>query len=451
MSFGTLLESALAGFENPAPAVRLLRSASHEGLRRLAGRPLDPVENVIAVEPSSPEVLPAISAAAGVRLLEILTERPALLLEWLGLAALAQRRVSHDCLPDLLEHAAARGETHDLVMHVGGERLVWLANLNPEWRFAARIDPEQQLAQGTPTERARALRRIRREDPARGRALLEDLFDGRSERAETRSALLDALTDGLSAEDEPLLQRAVQDARKELREKGLRLIRRIPDSRFSQRWIERARTVVAFDASQSIEVHELDEPDQAWIDDGLDPRAPKGIGQAAWMLQQTLALTPPSIWPQGTLAAMQQSDWAQPLLSGLSQAAVAYADGDWCEALLLATSLHSAAALLGTLAPDRAEAVFWRCVETQPDRVGALVPGLKHAWGEDFSRRMVAFVVETPGLLHEASLRLDPRVLPEAERLLESETASPWTRPALQRLVKTLAFRLAMRQELAHA
>ena len=380
-------------------------------------------------------------------MLEILADQPALLLEWLGLAARGGWRVSHDCLPDLLEHATAHEETHDLVMLVGGERLGWLANLKPEWHFAARIDPEEQLTLGTPNERARALRRIRRQDPARGRELLQDIFNGRSERAEMRSALLDALTEGLSAEDEPLLQQAVQDSRKELREKGLRLIRRIPDSRFGQRWIERARTVVVFD-DQSIGIREPDEPDPAWLDDGLDPRPPKGIGRTAWILQQTLALTPPAIWRLGMVAAVQRSDWSQPLLSGLAQAAVAYADADWCEALLLVPSVRSAA-LLGALAPDRAEAVVWRLFETQPDGAAALVPSLKHAWSEDFSRRIVARLPSS--CRYEASLRLDPRVLPEAEHLLDGDIAPAWTRHPLERLVKTLKFRLDMRKELEPA
>src|SRR6266567_4038772 len=231
MSFGSLLDVAMAGtqrreipgalpaFDNLPPESRLLRGASYEGLRRLAGRPPDPVENVIAVEPCGPETRPAIPAPAGARLLEILADRPGLLLEWLGLAAGRSWRISHDCLPAVLDYARSHPDVHDLVMQVGGERLFWLANLNPEWHFAARVDAEEQFALGVPEERARALRRIRRQNAGRGRELLQAVFAERSERAEARSALLDALTEGLSAEDEPLLRQAVQDPRKGLRDK----------------------------------------------------------------------------------------------------------------------------------------------------------------------------------------------------------------------------------------
>jgi hypothetical protein len=476
MNFGSLLEVAMAGtqrrqivaalpaFADLPPESRLLRSASYEGLRRLAGRPPDPIQGVFVVDPCAPETLPPLPASAGAQLLSILTDRPGLLLEWLSLAVARNRRVAHDCLPDLLEYARSHPDVHDLVMQVGGERLVWLAELNPDWHFAARGDPELQFALGTPEERVRALRRIRRQHAARGRELLQVVFDGRSERAEMRAALLDALTAGLSAADEPVVMQAVQDSRRELREKGLRLIRRVPNSRFSQRWIERARQVVVMTES-TIDVHPPDEPDPAWMVDGLDPRPPKGIGATAWVLQQVVALTPPSIWPHAVLGAIQRSDWAQPLLSGLAQAAVAYADADWSETLLMAVAnaevvrgVHSAA-LLGVLPPDRAEAVVGRLFDAPASGHATLAMNMKHAWSEDFSQviltRLPALLVKwqyaTSALLHEAPLRLDPGVLPAAEQLLEDYAGPAWARPALQRLVRTLEFRAAMRAELEPA
>ncbi|HLZ27795.1 MAG TPA: DUF5691 domain-containing protein [Chloroflexota bacterium] len=496
MSFGTLLETALAGslrrdpaavlpaFADLPPEDRLLRSASYAGLRRLAGRPLDPVAAVVVVEPCGPEALKAISPAAGARLLEILAGQPALLLEWLDLAEQGKWRVSHDCLPELLDHAIAHADIHDRVMLVGGERLSWLANLKPEWHFAARIDPDEQFATGTPTERARALRRIRRQNPARGRQLLEAVFYGRTERAETRSVLLDALREGLSAADEPLVQQAVQDSRKELREKGLRLICRIPDSRFAQRWIERAHRLVVV-REHVVDVREPGELDPVWLDDGLDPHPPKGMGATAWIIQQTLAFTPPSIWPHDALPAIQRNDWSQPLLSGLAQAAAAYAEADWCETLLLARAnvrtnavrppgsdtgsvpaanpadaLNlNAAALLRALAPDRREAVVVRLLEVGAPGVAALIASSTHPWSQGFSQRIMAHLPEliekwqhaAGAFLHTAALRIDPTVLPEAEHVLETAIEPSWARPALQRLVKTLRFRLAMRQELQPA
>ena len=79
MTFSALLDTAMAGSQrrNPQAALtaweklpperRLLRSASYEGLRRLAGRPVDRVEDVISIEPCGPEALQAVPALSGVQ------------------------------------------------------------------------------------------------------------------------------------------------------------------------------------------------------------------------------------------------------------------------------------------------------------------------------------------------------------------------------------------------
>src|SRR5437879_10348719 len=75
-----------------------------------------------------------------------------------------------------------------------------------------------------------------------------------------------------------------------------------------------------------------------------------------------------------------------------AQAAVAYADADWCEALLVSETnadvgcgVH-AAALLAALAPDRAEAVVSRLLDAQTAGLATLAASLKHPWSAAFSR-----------------------------------------------------------------
>ncbi len=310
MSFGALLEAALAGtsrqvppsslpaFDGLTPEGRLLRGASYEGLRRLAGRPADATRDAAAVEPCAPETHAEINSRAAARVPEILAERTELLSEWLNLVAARHRRVPHIYLPDLLEFARFRPDVLDLVVQVGGQRLAWLARLNPDWQFAATAEPEEQFTLGTRDERVRALTRIRHEDPARARELLQETWT--AESGDMRATLLNVLSDGLSAEDETLIEQALGDSRKEVRETALRWIRRIPGSRFGERWRERARQVVRFKdglTASRVEVLEPREADPTWVAEGLDPRPPKGIGGTAWLLQQVMALTPPSIWP----------------------------------------------------------------------------------------------------------------------------------------------------------
>jgi hypothetical protein len=482
MTFPKLLEVALVGTlrqEPPAGLVaheqlsaenRLLRGASYEGMRRLAGRPPERVEDAVSIEPAPPEVLAEVPPATEVRLHEILDEGPTagLIREWLQLAVARKLRVPPLSLSDLLDYARTEtdADLHDLIAQVGGERMAWLAGLNPDWQFAAYADPEQQFARGSRDERAVALRRIRRQDAGRGRALLQDLWP--AERGDARPKLLDALTIGLSDADEPFLDQAVRDPRKEVRQTALRLIRRIPNSRFGQRWVERARQVISLKQGRlgwaRLEVHAPAQMDPEWVADGLDPLRPKGMGVTAWLLQQIMALTPPSIWPRAALGAIDHTDWPKLLRVGLAQAAEAYADGEWCEALLVlwsSTTEHreqlglSHTGLFATLDPARAEAVLRRMMEQNTALAGSLVGARTDPWSESFSRFLVQQLPRlledrqnsVVGLLLESEARLDPRVLPDLERLVDAQIESIGARSALDRLVRRLDYRAAMHKE----
>ena len=478
MSFSELLEAALAGTSRQDPPAvvptvdtsaenRLLRGASYEGLRRLAGRPLERAVVRTPLASAEAETQPEVPPPAASRLFEILDLRPELLPEWLRLVVERGLRAPHLSLPDLLENArTADDDIRDLIVAAGGRRLPWLARLNPDWQFAAWPDPDEGFASAGRDDRPRALRRIRHQNAARGRALLLNAWS--AERGESRASLLDALSTGLSADDEPLLWSAISDSRKEVRETALHLIRRIPGSGFSVRWTERARQVFTVDSGspQAPRLH-INEPtaaDSAWLADGLDPLPPKGIGMAAWLLQQVLAFTPPSIWPTSMIAAIRHTDWYGPLLAGLGQAADAYADDDWCGELLVLRARTKEAlpldapALFAALQPHQAESVLRRLIELGPAAIAGLPDARSDPWSEDFSRflvlrlpRLIArWQYSALPLLQAAHFRLEPRVLPELEGLLEAELQLQlgWARPSLDRLAETLEYRHAMRTEL---
>ncbi|HEV7666443.1 MAG TPA: DUF5691 domain-containing protein, partial [Chloroflexota bacterium] len=382
--FADLLDAALAGTvrQDPPAALpvlgqeskesRLLRGASFAGLRHLAGRPFTSPPDAIHVEPAPPETLDQVPEAAGKRLANILDRRPGLLPEYLSLVADHNLRLPHELLPDLLDYAAARLAAHDdlsdLLAATGGLRVAWLAAQRPTWSFAAPFDADRQFERGQLDGRVRALRAIRRRDPERGRTLLEQTWSG--ENSEARRRLLGSLAVHLSVADEPLLERAVR-GRDQGRPAALALLPRLPASNFGRRWAERAQRLLAL-KDGVLEVAEPDAPPDDWLADGLSPRSPKNTGETAWLLQQVLALTPPSTWSLELLPAIQHSHWAQPLVAGLTDAAIAYADAPWIEALLQAWASSPdvtarapahVARLFQQLEPDRAEAFFARLLD----------------------------------------------------------------------------------------
>src|SRR5262249_40498085 len=152
-------------------------------------------------------------------------------------------------------------------------------------------------------------------------------------------------------------------------------------------------------------------------------------------------------------------------IAGLGQAAQSYGDADWCEALLLAWAVAArrgdrmpleAATLFAAFNPARAEVVFRSLIEFGPPGLTHLVGVRTDPWSLDFSRFFIdnlprwlaTWHYAMAALLRDAPLRLDPRVLPAAEMLVEAPLDSMWETQALDRLVDTLEYRHAMRQEL---
>jgi hypothetical protein len=81
-------------------------------------------------------------------------------------------------------------------------------------------------------------------------------------------------------------------------------------------------------------------------------------------------------------------------------------------------------------------------------RAGRWSPEFSHFLIERLSGRVEKHYAGVAAVLRVAPLRLDPGVLPRAEAWLESRRGPLWLQPALERLVSSLEYRVAMRREL---
>ena len=139
----------------------------------------------------------------------------------------------------------------DAVYPVLGERGSWLSQFNPAWSWVNGYVPHLESAfpsdaetiwqEGTTTQRCEILRRLRAIDAGKARAWLESAW--KQEKAEVRLELLQTLEIGLSVEDEPFLERILDDRAASVKSAVPRLLARIPTSAFAERM--RSRTTSA--------------------------------------------------------------------------------------------------------------------------------------------------------------------------------------------------------------
>jgi hypothetical protein len=240
---GPLAEAAVRLRPDDDAAARLLRVAALATVYRRAGaRPRPPRRGPAPVPAEAGRVAGTAAQRRLSRLLEL--KDAELLALWLRTAVARGLRPHPSLLPALLDIAARSPALRDDVVAAAGERGRWLAAHRPEWSAVVPPGPPARDAWelGSPPERARWLRDVRRTDPAAAREALEASW-AREAPAE-RAGLLELLAAGLSAADEAFLQRCLTDRRGEVREVAARLLTAMPASALARRAAAEALAVV---------------------------------------------------------------------------------------------------------------------------------------------------------------------------------------------------------------
>ncbi|WP_053759438.1 MULTISPECIES: DUF5691 domain-containing protein [Streptomyces] len=497
-----------------APAA-LLDAAAMETVRRRAG--LIPARSAPRPDPAPEDPRPSLPAPAARRLAMLLADRPAtagsgrrgtapdlveLLPQWLATANARGFTAPPETLPALLDAARGRTDLRPSALAFAGPRALWLARLNPEWRFALRATPgggaslphlddtekvRELWQEGLFAERVALLAAIRADAPRAARELLATTWA--TERAEDRLMFLDSLRDGLGDEDEPFLEQSLADRSRNVRATAAELLSSLPGSALASRMAARAWACVAVDHTRdtpTITVEAPHECDAGMERDGIAAKPPAGRGERSWWFGQLVEATPLGTWParlgdrtpEGIVALPVGDDWQGELHAAWCRAAVRQRNAVWSRALLGApsapeaggpgaVSLAERAKLLSTLeADERAEWVAGFIATHGLSEAFQLLGVCQVPWAPPLGQAVVdalniardagSYPWSFSGVMGLAERCLDPVAANPLDGLLavpeEPQDASPgaggyWAE-AFQRLVTTLRLRAAMAQEL---
>ncbi len=403
-------------------------------------------------------------------------KRMELLPEWLCAAANAGLRVPEAYLPALLDV----GRKNELLLRAAilptlGKRGVWLAQHNPAWEYVRGQDTtnaETVWQTGRREARLTLLQRLRREDPARARTLLQSTW--KEAALKERTALLPLLADGLSMEDEPFLESVLDDRSKEVRAIAAGLLSRLPQSRLVQRMIERLEPLLSVQKGGMLKkgaiVVELpQECDNAMQRDGIDPKPPRYSQKNAWWLCQMIGYVLLSHWgqqwelsPADVLKYARKSEWHSTLLDGWARAAINQRDAEWVEALLLDKSgTREDDELIRGLPQERAEAFMLTRLQSGKKFANTwhLLQQMPIPWGHAFSTGMLEYIRKQVRDTNEKKLdgtlrsvlpniahALSVQVIPDAVDYRWEEHAGVWPfwQNYINSFVELLQFRAGM-------
>ncbi|MFF9583841.1 DUF5691 domain-containing protein [Streptomyces achromogenes] len=519
-----LVTTALLGTDRRAPAhvppgrtapAALLDAAAVATVRRRAG--LRPGRAAPRPERAPADPRPPLPAAAARRLTTLLADRSGgtgggrrgsspdlmeLLPQWLAAANAHGYAAPPQALPALLDAARGRTDLRPAALAFAGPRALWLARLNPDWRFALRAAPGGGAAlpdtedaeavrmlwqEGLFAERAALLGALRARTPERGRELLASTWA--TERAEDRLMFLDSLRTGLSDADEPFLEQALGDRSRNVRATAADLLSALPGSALAARMAVRATACVALDRTGDAPAIVVEAPLECDADmerDGVVATPPAGRGERSWWLGQLVESAPLGTWtrrlggrtPEEIVALPVTDGWQGELHAAWCRAAVRQRDAAWSRALLGspsapeaggpgAVSLAERAKLLAALGPEERAAWVAGFIATHGlSEAFQLLGVCAVPWAPPLGRAVVdaldiardagSYPWSFSGVMGLAERCLDPAEARRLETLLsipdEPEDAAPgaggyWAE-AFQRLVTTLRLRAEMTREL---
>nr|WP_221377766.1 SWIM zinc finger family protein [Actinoplanes polyasparticus] len=479
-----LLAAALVGTNRRpwAGESSLLDAAAVALTRRRAG--VRPGAGHAAVPAAPDETTAPLPAAAGARVQRILAGAvpgggqlaQELLAQWLTAAAESGRHVPAVVLPALLDAGRRNSIVRPALARVAGRRGSWLAGMRADWRWLRDETPVAVVLAdwhtGSAGERLGHLTELRATDPAQARELLESTWA--EESSDDRARFLGALATGLSLADDPFLEQALDDRRKEVREAALGLLRQLPGSQLRTRMKERALTLVRRErrvlGADRLTVTPPEELDAALRRDGVAVTPARGIGVSAWLLEEIVAAAPLDSWsdPATMLRLVRGNDWEGPLRHGWAKAAVVQEDPAWAAALLRDSSgsLREAVRwdLHLVLPPDelgRLAADALRRDDGLATRLLALHPG---HWPEELSVAVLETIAhrartdrhswQLGELCRAAGLSMPPGYADLVGRLarqLDQEPADASRVRPVADLARTLTFRHQMLDELKTA
>ncbi|MFE9096116.1 DUF5691 domain-containing protein [Streptomyces sp. NPDC007264] len=492
----------------------LLDLAAVETVRRRAG--LTPAPAGARLEPAAADPRPSLPPAAVRRLAMLLSDRPGtgggrrgtapdlmeLLPQWLSLANERGFAAPPEMLPALLDAARGRTDLRPTALAFAGPRALWLARLNPDWRFALRsvpgggseLPPPQDTdrirrlwQEGLFAERVALLGGLRSRQPALARELLATTWT--TERAEDRLMFLDSLRTGLETSDEPFLEQALSDRSRNVRATAAELLSALPGSALAGRMAARAAACVAVDRTggePTIAVEAPHECDPGMERDGVVPKPPAGRGERSWWLGQLVEAAPLGSWtarlggrtPEEIVALPVADDWRDELHAAWCRAAVRQRDPRWSRALLGPPSAPEAGGPGAVSLAERAKLLSMLDAEERAEWVAGFIAthGLSEAfqllgvcavpWSAPLGRSVVdaldiardagSYPWSFSGVMGLAERCLDPVEASRLDALTaipdETEDTSPgaggyWAE-AFQRLTTTLRLRATMREEL---
>jgi Family of unknown function (DUF5691) len=356
-----------------------------------------------------------------------------LLHEWLEIARDRGLVAPAHLVSVLLDLGSQDGTLRGLIQTVGGARAAWLGQLRPQdWGWSA---AEPELTEDdwkAGANRVGYLEQLRRKDPAAGRELLARTWP--SESAADLAKLIRVCWHGLSLDDEPWLEKALDDRRAQVRQAAVPLLQRLPESAYAARMGERVKAMCKASGKSSLAVELPSAYDAGMKHDGIEEKPKYGQGPRVWWLEQIIESAPLSSWREidpdiGRLLKRGiNDDLRQVVHRALTQATINQRDAEFARHLARQSTVvpHAARSLVLLLPPEQAAEVAVEALRAKASYAASFLSAVPSPWPSTVVAAVIARLTD-PKLTDDSSWR---GLVTHAESGLPPEAAADVEKPA---------------------
>jgi hypothetical protein len=380
--------------------------------------------------------------------------RAQLVTEWLQLAETSGRRVPHRLLPALLALADTKPGVAERLDPAIGTRGRWLQNLTrPKESLPPPANTTEWAELGS-ADAAVELERLRRSDPAAARELLRTQWDTLGARE--RAAHLGTFATSIQTEDEALLEKALDDKAKSVREVAVDLLDRLPASARAGRMAARLRPLLRIKGllRKQFEIDVPPEPDAAAVRDGIAPTPRSGEPDRLGRLDTIIRGAPLEVWTtaagRGPAATLGMLESETRVVDTILATAALRADLDWVRPLF---DLRKDVRLLNCLPAGERELSLVQYIRGGAASPLTLVPLLRdmpRPWGLPLAEEVLTLISAKGGAQLATMLTAFlPMALPlaagdQCRRLLERSDDDAARRRVLRDVVQYQSFRQSL-------
>lgn len=329
------------------------------------------------------------------------SENMPLLMLWLELCTRNNQLLPPEYLPRILENASRHKALRNLAAACCGKRGEWLAQFNREWNFSVAVDTTEDMWEnGTTAQRLEALTRLRREQPAAARTLLQATWS--QESAAVKAELLGALATNISMDDAPWLESLLPEKSKQVKEAALTLLKKISGSNLHEQYWQLLEKAIQVNKGK-VTVTAAIPPDAEIFKTGIDKLSNNArVSDDEYILAQLVALVHPRVWETHFHASFEEvtdlfhhQKALKPFVPSLAQAIAWFGD----EKRALTFVQHSDTfhmTLLPLLPSDQQDTYILQHFDAHSNLVMNYVGQLRQVWSEELAMKIFRFCAKNP-------------------------------------------------------